>query len=308
MIEQQVSVTGDAGKLSGTLCLPNEQPERHPLVLMIHGSGPLDRNANIPHFKLDIFNTIAQHLAQQGIASFRYDKRGIGSSEGNYKITGHHELVGDALACLDFMCKHASCNPTQIYVLGHSEGSIIAPQLALQRADKIAGLILLTPFMEQGEALLRRQAAQMRPMLAQLSGWKSILPKLIFRWIDPAKTQDKLIRKLHATTTPTIRSGLRTVPAKWLREFMALEPETIFQQVTTPCLIIGGGKDAQCRPEDVAAISQTVQGPVDTHLLPNLSHILRNEPGNASLFNYNKLLKKPVEEEVLTLISEWIGR
>ena len=51
---------------------------------MIHGSGPMDRNENMPGQSLNVFNTIAEHLAEKGIASLRYDKRGCGKSGGNY--------------------------------------------------------------------------------------------------------------------------------------------------------------------------------------------------------------------------------
>lgn len=307
MIEQELSVQGDAGKLAGTLCLPAKDG-RFPMLLMVNGSGPLDRDSNMPPYRFDVFNTLARHLAERGIASFRYDKRGIGDSEGNYKTTSHYELVADASACFKALCQHSNTDPAQVYVLGYSEGSIIVPQMVLQCTEPVAGLILLTPFIEQGEALLRRQAGQMRPMAGRLKGWKALPLKWYFRLFDPVKAQDKLIRKLHATTIPVIRFGLKKLPAKWLREFMAIEPVSIFRQISTPCLIIGGGKDVQCRPQDVAAIAQTVQGPVETHLLENMTHILRNDPGPASLFSYKKLLKKPVEAKVLTVVSEWVIR
>ena len=83
MIEKrQIVVIGDV-RLAGELLLPGSS-RTHPTVVMIHGSGPLDRNENTKSQSLNIFNTLANHLATQGIASFRYDKRGCGKSGGDY--------------------------------------------------------------------------------------------------------------------------------------------------------------------------------------------------------------------------------
>jgi len=72
--------------LAGTLTVPSlEGGRKPPAVLMIAGSGPVDRNENAPGFKSDIFKQIAHRLAQEGIASLRYDKRGVGRSEGDFR-------------------------------------------------------------------------------------------------------------------------------------------------------------------------------------------------------------------------------
>lgn len=91
MIERELEVVSRGNRLCGSLCLPHEGSS--PLVLMIHGSGPLDRNENIEGLELNIFNAIAYELAAQGIASVRYDKRGCGQSEGDYYSAGYSDLV-----------------------------------------------------------------------------------------------------------------------------------------------------------------------------------------------------------------------
>lgn len=59
-----------------------------PAALLISGSGPLDRNSNMPGQALSIASAVASHLAHHGIASLRYDKRGVAASAGEYLRTG----------------------------------------------------------------------------------------------------------------------------------------------------------------------------------------------------------------------------
>ena len=68
MVEHEVHVDADGGRLSGTLCLPAEEG-LCPVVLMIHGSGPLDRDENMKGQRLEVFNAVAHRLAKSGIAS-----------------------------------------------------------------------------------------------------------------------------------------------------------------------------------------------------------------------------------------------
>src|SRR5690349_6626940 len=88
MPESEVGVSVDGAELSATLCTPSGQG-RFPCVLMLPGSGPLDRDENVEGQRLDIFNTIAHHLAQAGFASLRYDKRGCGKSTGKCLEAGY---------------------------------------------------------------------------------------------------------------------------------------------------------------------------------------------------------------------------
>ena len=83
--------------LAGTLAEPDGRGP-HPLVVMIHGSGPLDRDENMPGQALNIFNALAAALAEAGYGAFRYDKRGCGASTGDYLTHGFADLIGDAVA------------------------------------------------------------------------------------------------------------------------------------------------------------------------------------------------------------------
>lgn len=306
MVEDEVTITINNATLSGTLCLP----EKHgvfPVVIMVHGSGNLDRNENTGGQKLDVFNTFARHLSDSGVASLRYDKRGVGRSTGNYYTAGHFDLVNDAMEWLEYISTNEHCDKNAIFLLGHSEGSIIVPQLS-QRSAKIAGIIMIAPFIEKMESILIRQARNIRHMANDLVGLKNLPIKILFKIFDPVKSQIKLINKINRTSKDVIYSMFQKIPARWLKQLLSINPADIYKMTTCSSLVIGGAKDIQCNPDDVAEISKIIQGPVESHLISDMSHILRLEAGKPSIFNYSDLLKKPIEPQVLNLVNNWIQK
>ena len=75
-----------------------------------------------------------------------------------------------------------------------------------------------------------------------------------------------------------------------------------------PVLAVTGSKDVQGRPADLEVVAATVPGPVDTHLVPDLTHTLRRQPGAASLRAYRGELRRPVDAEVLATVVAWCRR
>jgi pimeloyl-ACP methyl ester carboxylesterase len=274
---------------------------------MVHGSGPLDRDENMKEQQLNIFNAIAHSLARAGIASLRYDKRGCGKSTGDYDTTGHVDLVNDTVSWFDALSQSDFCEPEKIFVLGHSEGCIIAPQLSAIRPA--AGLVLLCPFVDKMESILIKQALRLQQDFDALPGVSGRIRRFLSRMMGATVTsQQKLIDKIKSSNQDTFRFGFQQIQAKWLRELMRLDPQAIFSQVTCPMLLIGGEKDLQCNPEDVHQIAALTSGAVDTHIIKNLTHILRLDEQPASFLNNQELIKKPMEPSLLTLILEWFKK
>ena len=307
MFEEEIVIPAKDAELSGTLCLP----EKHgvfPVVLMVHGSGKLDRNENeVKGQKLEIFNTFAHYLAKNGIASFRYDKRGVGKSTGDYYSTGHFDLIDDAMICLEYLSRDNRCDSDAIFLLGHSEGSIIVPQMS-QKHLPIAGIILLAPFIDKIESILLQQAVTTKDAANDLTGVKKLLIKILFKLNDPVKSLKKLIDKINNTTKSIIYFKLNKIPAKWFRESFSIDPSDIYKNTTCSCLIIGGSKDIQCNPDDATKMSNIIQGKVESHIIKDMSHLLRIEPDKPSIFNYANLIKKPIEPQVLETVYNWIYR
>lgn len=304
MIEKDITIDSYGNRLSGTVCLPDGK-RRFPLVIMVHGSGPLDRDENMDGQQLNVFNTIAHHLVREGIASLRYDKRGCGKSSGDYYATGHSDLTNDAVSWFDVLKQCDCCEPEKIFMLGHSEGCIIAPQVSALR-PAIAGLVLLCPFVDNMESILIKQAAQLQQDFEALPGVGGLIRRLLSRMMGAAVTsQQKLIDKIKSSDKDTISVRFQKIPAKWLRELIRLDPRAIFSQVRCPMLLIGGEKDLQCDPDDVNRIAELTTGVVNVHVIKNLTHILRFDEQQPSLLGSPELTKKPMEPILLKLIVEW---
>ena len=204
MIEEDITIDSNGNRLSGTVCLP-EGKGRFPLVMMVHGSGRLDRDENTEGYPLNVFNTIAHYLAHRGIASLRYDKRGCGKSTGDFYATGHSDLVDDAINWFDTLTQHVFCEPDKIFVLGHSEGCIIAPQVSVKR-PALAGLILLCPFVYNMESMAIKPAMHTQRELKSMPGVHGLLRRSLYRMTAgmPVTSQRKLIDKLKSSNAETI--------------------------------------------------------------------------------------------------------
>jgi len=310
MIEREIIVQSGDIKLKGILCLPDADGP-FPALLYVSGSGPIDRNENIPGLRLNNSKIIAHHLAQQEIASLRYDKRGVGDSGGDFYSASHSDFVNDAVACTQFLQQQTSIETEKLFVAGHSEGSIIATQVAI-RQQNIAGVILLSPFCDEMESILMKQAQHLKSIVMGRKGLKALPRKFMTCLFDPTKAQERLINKIKGSNKPFIRfltySGLHKVPANWFRELFVLDLEQKFRQSNVPALLIGGSKDFQCDPCDVVKIENIYGGSAEAHIVANMSHLLRKEEGEPSVSNYRVQLKQTIMPEVLELIDNWLQR
>ena len=158
MIEEEVRLTSEKIALSATLAMPDSGGP-FPMVLLIPGSGQVDRNENHKKLAINAFKEITEYLTGQGIATFRYDKRGVGASEGDYWVTGFQDNAADALSVLNQIKAHVAVKPGAVFLLGHSEGALISIRLAGEGAD-VAGVILIAGAAKQGEETLKWQAEQ----------------------------------------------------------------------------------------------------------------------------------------------------
>ena len=139
MRQVEVQVAG-AVRLAGTLALP-DRAGPHPGVLLVAGSGPVDRDENAPRLRLNIFRELRSVLAAAGLAVLSYDKRGTGASAGSLLSSGLSDLVSDARCALAHLAGGTEVDAGRLFVVGHSEGGLIAPLLADQPG--VCGLVLL---------------------------------------------------------------------------------------------------------------------------------------------------------------------
>jgi dipeptidyl aminopeptidase/acylaminoacyl peptidase len=105
--------------LAATLTIPEGKNQKYPLVVMVHGSGPTDRDSNAKGMPMNIFKQLSDAVVAEGFASIRYDKRGVGESKGDYYETGVHDLINDAQDVVEFAKKHPNIDPENVILLGH---------------------------------------------------------------------------------------------------------------------------------------------------------------------------------------------
>lgn len=294
-----ITFTSGPEHLAGTLLL-DDQPRPAPVVLLISGSGPIDRNSNTKKLAIDVMGQIAAHLAAKGIGSFRYDKRGVGASTGDYNATGLHDNIADAAAAIEMLRSRAGVNPSRVFVVGHSEGALIATELGAADSD-LAGIVLLAGTATRGEELLRWQARNVAASLPRAV-------KFILRALrqDVVASQSKRLARLKASTNDTERIQLVKMNAKWFREFMAHDPSPSLESLRVPVLAITGSKDIQVNPDDLHRIRGLVTSPCSVELIEDLTHLLRTDAGPPSLKTYKKQAGRPVDTQLLDRCAGWI--
>ena len=293
-IEQPFDFTSCGLHLAGTLALPATNG-RHPAALLLSGSGPLDRDSNTAEMRLDVSKAIAAGLTSHGIASLRYDKRGVGDSDGTYLSTGFDDETADARAALDTLRSHPSIAADRMIAVGHSVGATVAMRLARSSAPP-AGYVLLGGAATSGQQVMewqtRRIAATLRP-----------LRRVRARVFEKRQARHRAL--MLASTTDTVRLARVDWNARWLREYMAYDPKEALTAIDGAVLAITGAKDIQVDPDDVARIGRIVTGGFDGEVPTDLTHILRRDPGPPSLRAYQRQFRRPVDPWVVERIADW---
>ena len=297
MESSEIGFSSGGYQLAGTLLLPAATPAA--AAVLISGSGPIDRDSNMKKQKLNVMRDVAEHLAAAGIASFRYDKRGVGDSEGDYRSTGLYENIADAAAAVEAVRRHRDVDLDNVFVIGHSEGAFIASDLA--RSSDIAGAVLLSGAAHTGEEVMRWQAAQIADTIPRPV---KLLLKLLRK--DVLSIQDKRLTQLKESQKDVERIQLVRINAKWFREFLAFDPSRALRRVRVPILAITGSKDIQVNPADVSLMEELVPTEFTGEVLPDVTHLLRRDDGPAGLKTYKKQMKRPVDRRLLEMVASWV--
>jgi pimeloyl-ACP methyl ester carboxylesterase len=277
----------------------------HPVAvaLQITGSGRTDRNsdARLPGgrtLRTGVDKAVSRALAEAGVSTLRYDKRGVGASSGDYLRAGMDDRRADARAALGWLAARGDGLP--LLAVGLSEGAWYAAELAADGA--VDGAVLLGGGARPAEEILSWQTEM---LAARLPATARLILKLTRT--DVIRTQRQRVARIKASTADVIRiQGVR-FNARWWRDFLAYDPRPALARVTVPVLAITGGQDVQVPPDDVAAIGRLVRGPFEGHVAGDLSHLFRPDPGSAGPRAYRRAVRHPVDAEVLGLITNWVA-
>lgn len=284
--------------LAAELLEPADGPARA-IAILIPGSAPLDRNGDARQLPLGIQRQLAEGLAARGVASVRWDKRGVRASGGDFLTSGFGDLVADALAVVDRVAADAADRGLPLIVIGHSEGSAIAARILAER-PAVAGGVMLSGYARSGLEVLRWQSAALSDQVPGL-----VRGILRLMRTDLETQTEKNRAKLLATTGDVARIGGARVNARWHREFMAYDPSVDLAAARQPVLALGGQFDLQSPPEDTPRIAEIRRAPTRAKVLDGLSHILRRQVA-PSLKEYRRDVRRPIDERIVPLIAAWL--
>ena len=298
-------------QLAGSLFLPKGAGP-WPAVVLVHGSGPNTRDEDI--FGHKIFLVLADHLARQGIAVLRYDKRGIGGSTGDYKSATTREFADDAQAAVNFLRTHAGIDSRHIGIIGHSEGGLIAPMVAA-RDPKLGFVVLMAGPGVRGELLMVEQMAFHAPAgkAAQQRAINQSALAAIVAEPDPAQARIKAQAIFEQGEREGVdQAGVAAPKAQalttpWFRTFLTLEPAPALQALRQPILVLNGELDQQVPAKlDLDAIRAALANNPRATVkeLPKLNHLFQTATtGSAAEY---AVIEETLAPSALAEITGWI--
>lgn len=296
--ERTLTFASGTLQVPATLCLPTKAAGKPPIVIMVHGSGPNDRDETIGPNKP--FLDIAHGLAGSGIATLRYDKRTFAFKQqiDARMLTLEQEVTDDAVAALEFAKTLPEVNPQNIFILGHSMGGMMAPFVA-GRFPALRGVVMMAAAARPLDKLILEQVAFQ--MKATGAGEADIAKK-----VEDMRDAFARIRSGDATDFDMIMYA----SARYWREIFKLDVPAALGGLKVPVLALQGGKDVQVGKIDFDMIEKSIAGfpeaRRESHYFPNLNHLFMEVAGQPTGAEYGRAGK--VDEGVIRAICSWIRR
>lgn len=280
-----------AGQLHGTLV---DKRHNDPVVLIVPGSGPTDRDGNNPMgMKTNAYKLLAEALIKEDIASVRIDKRGLFGSAGagDPVVTSTQPYVDDIHAWIDAI--KAERGSKCVFLLGHSEGALLV-SLAAQGRKDVCGLILVAGMGRPFGTILREQLTKNPANAPILDSALSAITTL-----EQGGTVDT------AGMHPAIAGLFSPKSQPFMKSLMAIDPVDALRQAKTPSVIIQGTRDLQISVEDAKLLNKAPK--TKLRLINNMNHILKEAPadmpGNIATYSNPDL---PLATDFVGQIEEFI--
>ncbi|RKR09431.1 hypothetical protein C8C83_1064 [Flavobacterium sp. 90] len=286
--ESSVILKINNDQLFGTLTVP-DLTKKYPVALIIAGSGPTDRDGNNPMMKNNSLKMLAEALAKNGIASLRYDKRGIGESKAS--AISESSLVfenytEDAKSWINFLKQDKRFS--QLVIIGHSEGSLIG-MIAGAKANKF---ISIAGAGDSADKIIKTQIA---------SKSNKQIEDMTFPIIDSLKTGNT-VKKVDPMLNSLFRSSIQPYLISWFK----YNPQTEITKLNVPILILQGNNDLQVTVQDAENLSKSNKN-AELLIVDKMNHIMKIIDGDkqANLESYNNATL-PISEVMINKIVSFI--
>jgi pimeloyl-ACP methyl ester carboxylesterase len=285
---EPIQLETETGVLGGILRLPTGDGP-HPIALIVAGSGPTDRDGNNPLIpgRNDSLKMIAEALAETGVASVRYDKRGLGTSAGAGKPESElrfEDFVDDAVAWIRTL--QADERFGRVGVVGHSEGSLIG-MLATRKAETDAFVSIAGPGRPAADILIKQFASQPEEFRTEAG-------HIIGELLEGRQVSD---------VTPLLAQAFRESVQPYLISWFRYDPAKEIAKLSVPVLIVQGTTDIQIGVEEGQLLHEA--RPDATYaVIEGMNHVLKQAPAeraaNAAAYSDPSLPLVPEFADALT--------
>jgi pimeloyl-ACP methyl ester carboxylesterase len=302
--DEAVKIPGNGFVLAGTLSRP-AQPRasgvRLPAVVLVGGSGPMDRDGLA--FGIPVLGQIADAIADAGFIVLRYDKRGIGQSGGRPESAGLADYAEDARAAVRLLADRKDVDPKRIALIGHSEGGMVA-LIAASKDKRIAAVGLLEAYGVPGSELVlaqQQRALEKLTLTDEERQAKIDLQKRIHEAVVTGRGWDQIPPELRrAVDNPEFQSILSSDPAK------------IIPDIRQPILIVQGELDKQVDPSNADKLESLArkrknQPAVEVARIPGVNHLLV-PAATGEVDEYGRLTDKHVSAAVTEAVVGWLKK
>ncbi|WP_106791700.1 S9 family peptidase [Aquimarina sp. Aq78] len=314
-------------KLSGTLTLPKDK-KKPPIVVLISGSGPQNRNEEIKAANHRPFLVLSDFLTRQGIAVLRYDERGVAKSEGVFKGATSVDLASDVEAAIRFLKSRDDVDVNKIGLVGHSEGGFIAPMVASENKE-VSFVVLLAGTGVDGKDVLLSQmklSAELEGISSEIIQINNKFTEIVLTSIQKEKDVEVMkamsreeMTTYHNTLDDSMKKAyplsmleqqlFEFIKDPWMRYFVRTDPKQFLSNVKTPILAINGSKDCQVITDlNLSRIEKILKksGNKDVTIseIEGLNHLFQTAKTGSESEYPN--IEETFAPEAMKMISEWI--
>jgi pimeloyl-ACP methyl ester carboxylesterase len=304
--DQNVTIPGNGFNLAGTLSQPSGPANakgRYPAIVLVAGSGPVDRDQTVAG--VPIFAQLANAFADAGYYVVRYDKRGTGQSGGREEAATIDDYAEDLRAAVKFLRARKDVDPKRIALFGHSEGAWVA-LVAASRDEDIPAIVLAAGGSGSGGELVLEQQQH-------LLGKSNL---------SPAERQARIDLQKRIQAAVVGQGGWDGIPeplrrqadTPWFRSFLLFSPSQAISKLKQPILVVQGALDRQVPAHHAEKLAELARArkrvPADRVQLATLDGVnhLLVPATTGELEEYPTLPRKAIDPRVVKTTTEWLAK